>query len=108
MPHYQTPVAEAHGLILAYLKPNANPDQALSDVRQLAPPGLTVMQIATASYLKKDQPANKPVSTGDVIAAFVNSTPNTPIRSAQAHADMDLLVQTIKQMPYFTNNVDHW
>ena len=108
MPHYQPPAKEAHGLIVAYLKPNADSDQALSDVRNLTLPDPKVMQIATASYLKKEQPANKPIETGDVIGAFVNSISGEPIQSARAHADMDKLVQEIRKMPHFTSNINHW
>ena len=108
MPHYHTPEEEAHGLIVAYLKPHADSEKALSDVRNLTLPDPKVMEIATASYLKKEQPANKPVETGDVIGAFVNSISGEPIQSAQAHADMDKLVQMIKGMPHFTADIKHW
>jgi hypothetical protein len=108
MPHYHPPEEEAHGLIVAHLKPNADSQKALSDVRNLTLPDPKVMQIATASYLKKEQPANKPVEIGDVIGAFVNAISAEPIQSAQAHADMDKLVQKIKQMPHFTADIKHW
>jgi hypothetical protein len=106
MPHYQPPAGEAHGLIIATLKPNADGDQAKDAVKNL--PRQQVMEIATTSYLKKDQPNNKPVATGDVVGAFVNSFSQEPIQSAQAHADMDAFVNQIRAMPFFTADVKHW
>ncbi len=104
MPHYVSAGNTfAHGLIIATLAPGANARSAMAAVTGMRQGSMTVV---TVSYFEKRQAKGNKPSPGNVLALFANSA--NPIQDTTAHDDMDDLVSTIRALPDFTGDVDHW
>ena len=126
MPHYELPTwSEAHGMVIAPLNPNQDPDTAANAIRDQvrnptsqqdkddakAWPDLTVQTISIMEH--KPRAANEPAAKGEVVVVFVNATQD--MGDTQAHAEMDALEKKIGRLKaaptgpgFFTGGIEHY
>src|SRR5437667_10939130 len=100
MPHYELPTwSEAHGLVIAPLNPNQDPDTAANAIRDQvrnptslqdkddakAWPDLTVQMSSIMEH--KPRAANEPAAKGEVVVVFVSASQDIGDTAAPAETD---------------------